>query len=104
MAELFGNLWEWNLAKVVVVDVSDDYQYMLGPMPSEFYPVLREVWLPRHGLSQVVQSDDLVGGYLYDWHECLDESQGDWYVGVVRQELAKSLLDGLLKKENSSSI
>ena len=69
MANLDGNLWEWNLARIVVVDVTDDYRLMLGPMPSEFYPVLRELWVPRHQLSNALQSDDLVNGYLYDWHE-----------------------------------
>ncbi len=90
MADLAGNLWEWNLAKVVVVDVTDDYLLMLGPMPSEFYPVLQEVYLPRHGLSDKLQSARLVEGYLYDWHETPLEEQGPWYVGVVDASLAVS--------------
>lgn len=88
MAELHGNLWEWNLARVVIVDVSDDYRYMLGPMPSEFYPVLKEMWVPRHGLGQVLSSDDLVQGYLYDWHESPADETGVFYVGVVDAGLA----------------
>lgn len=89
MAELFGELWEWNLTKVVVVDVTDDYRYMLSPMPGEFYPVLTELWLPRHRLAHALQQDDLVKGYLYDWHETPGEAKGSWYVGVVSQELTK---------------
>ncbi|BBO23038.1 MAG: hypothetical protein QY327_07840 [Fimbriimonadaceae bacterium] len=89
MAELSGKLWEWNLARVVVVDVTDDYRLMLGPMPSEFYPVLREVWLPRYRLQEVLQSDDLVTGYLYDWHEGPAQGSGSWYVGVVSEILAR---------------
>lgn len=87
MAEICGNLWEWNLTKVVVVDVSDDYRFMLAPMPGEFYPVIMEVWLPRHNLATAVQDDDLVKGYLYDWHERPAEEKGSWYVGVVSEEL-----------------
>lgn len=94
MAEPFGELWEWNLTKVVVVDVSDDYRYMLSPMPGEFYPVLDEIWLPRHNLAEVLQRDGLVQGYLYDWHETPSEEKGQWYVGVVRRDLdpAESLI------------
>lgn len=87
MADLVGNLWEWNLTRVVVVDVSDDYRYMLDPMPGEFYPVVEELWLPTHGLERKLQSDELVLGYLYDWHESPIEERGSWYVGVVSQEL-----------------
>lgn len=87
-----GNLWEWNLARIVVVDVTDDYRLMLGPMPSEFYPVLRELWVPRHKLSEALQSDDLVKGYYYDWHETPSDEKGSWYVGVVHAALAASVL------------
>lgn len=89
MDELCGNLWEWNLKKVVVVDVSDDYRFMLSPMPGEFYPVIKEVWLPRHRLAAALQVDGLVSGYLYDWHETPASEQGNWYVGVVSEELAQ---------------
>jgi hypothetical protein len=88
MAELWGNLWEYNLAKVIVVDVTDDYRLMQPPMPSDFYPVLKEMWLPRHCLQQSLPHAALVNGYLYDWHET-PLSEGDsWYVGVVDQVLA----------------
>jgi hypothetical protein len=89
MAELCGNLWEWNLTKVVVVDVSDDYRLMLTPMPGEFYPVVTELWLPRHNLAKALQSRELVQGYLYDWHETPPGEGGNWYVGVVQESLAR---------------
>lgn len=88
MAEIFGNLWEHNLCRVVVVDVSDDYRLMQPPMPSDFYPVLREVWLPRYLLSEKLPSESLVTGYLYDWHESGDGQSACWYVGVVSEDLA----------------
>lgn len=87
MDGLEGNLWEWNLNRVVVVDVTDDYRYMLTPMPGEFYPVVTELWLPRHRIARSVQME-LVEGYLYDWHQVPSEDRGDWYVGVVSAELA----------------
>jgi hypothetical protein len=88
VAEIFGNLWEHNLCRVVVVDVSDDYRLMQPPMPSDFYPVLREVWMPRYLLSQKLPSESLVTGYLYDWHESGDGLSACWYVGVVSEDLA----------------
>lgn len=89
MAILAGNLWEYNLIRVVVVDVSDDYRLMQPPMPSDFYPVLAETWLPRHGLTSHLPTADLVGGYLYDWHERPGNQNGAWYVGVVSADLAR---------------
>lgn len=91
MAELAGNLWELNLAKIVVVDVSDDYRIMAEPMPAFFYPVLEEIWLPRHRLDNYLKGRDLLDGYLYDWHEKPIEDQGSWYVAVVNRDLAKEL-------------
>ncbi|MBN9503430.1 MAG: hypothetical protein BGO01_04225 [Armatimonadetes bacterium 55-13] len=91
MAQLIGNLWEYNLAKVVIVDVTDDYKLMQPPMPSDFYPVLMETWLPRHNLSQHLPGTNLVQGYLYDWHETPDNEDGAWYVGVVMADLANEL-------------
>ena len=88
MADIFGNLWEHNLCRIVVVDVSDDYRLMQPPMPSDFYPVLREVWLPRHLLSRKLPTESLVNGFLYDWHESNEARDGCWYVGVVAAELA----------------
>ena len=91
MAEMIGNLWEFNLAKVVIVDVTDDYKLMQPPMPSDFYPVLLETWLPRHKLGNCLPDANLVQGYLYDWHETPSESSQPWYVGVVMEELAKEI-------------
>jgi hypothetical protein len=89
VAEIFGNLWEHNLCRIVVVDVSDDYRLMQPPMPSDYYPVLREVWLPRYLLSEKLSSASLVNGYLYDWHESGDGRSNCWYVGVVSEDLAQ---------------
>jgi hypothetical protein len=87
MEGIQGNLWEYNMAKIVVVDVTDDYRLMQPPLPSEYYPVLKEVWLPRHRLSQRLAHSELVTGYLYDWHESPPSEAGEWYVGVVDAEL-----------------
>ncbi|HEY3779801.1 MAG TPA: hypothetical protein VGL56_01865 [Fimbriimonadaceae bacterium] len=87
MAELHGRLWEFNLARVVIVDVTDDYRLMQPPMPSDFYPVIGELWLPTYNLAARLASSDLVGGYLYDWHERPENERGFWYVGVVQEEV-----------------
>ncbi len=84
---MFGNLWEYNLAKVVVVDVSDDYRFMQPPMPSNYYPVLKEVWVPRFQIKDDLPTYRLIDGYLYDWHESPEYEGGCWYVGVVSEEL-----------------
>ena len=91
MAVIGGNLWELNLAKVVVVDVTDDYKLMQAPMPSDFYPVLTEVWLPTHNLTRLLPTASLMDGYLYDWHESPESEGGRWFVGVVQQELAQAM-------------
>ena len=93
MASIGGNLWQFNLAKVVVVDVTDDYALMQPPMPSDFYPVLTETYLPRYGLHRALPREALVQGYLYDWHESPLNVQDCWYVGVVRADLASSLVN-----------
>jgi len=94
MAEQFGNLWEYNLAKIVIVDVSDDYRLMQPPMPCDFYPVLQEIWLPRYAVQTGLARKSLVDGYLYDWHESPDYEGGAWYVGVVSEELLHLLPPG----------
>ena len=88
MAVLAGNLWQYNLEKVVVIDVSDDYQYMQSPLPSDFYPVLQEQWVPAYQLGGNFCERDFLAGYLYDWHETPREQGEPWYVGLVRQEIA----------------
>jgi hypothetical protein len=35
---------------------------------------------------------DLVTGYLYDWHEPTESQDGSWYVGVVQEELTRTLI------------
>lgn len=85
MAVIDGNLWEHNLAKVVVVDVTDDYRLMKPPLPSDCYPVLAELMVPRAMLAGNISSIHLVDGYLYDWHEKPGGEKGTWYVGVVDQ-------------------
>lgn len=89
VANLDGNLWKLNLAKVVLVDVTDDYRLMQPPMPSTYYPVVGEFWLPSHGLTNRLSKDDLVAGYLYDWHERPAQGSSEWYVGVVQAGLAQ---------------
>ncbi len=83
MAEICGNLWEYNLAKIVVVDVTDDYRLMRPPLPSECYPVLKEFWVPTYQVTDMLTVSGLVDGYLYDWHESPEDVLGAWYVGVV---------------------
>lgn len=94
MAEIDGILWEYNLVKVLIIDVSDDYRLMASPMPSEFYPVLQERWMPTHKLDRHLAKEDLMEGYLYDWHEKAPQAGGEWYVGVVNATLANDLLAG----------
>lgn len=86
MAVLDGDLWEHNLARVFVVDVTDDYLLMKPPLPSECYPVLASLWVPRYLLQNRIAEISLVDGYLYDWHEA-SGVDGPWYVGVVDQML-----------------
>ena len=92
MAVLCGNLWEYNLAKVVVIDVTDDYRFSQPPLPSDLYPVLKETWMLRYQLVNRLPGENLVNGYLYDWHESPENDHDVWYVGVVQEELANQLL------------
>ncbi len=71
------------MAKVVVVDVTDDYRFCQPTLPKDYYPVLAEMWVPRYRLSDDLCSLDFVSGYLYDWHESPEDDVGAWYVGVV---------------------
>lgn len=92
MAEISGNLWEYNLIKLVVVDVTDDYAFNQPPMPCDFYPVVAEVWRPVHKLPSVLPMETLVEGYLYDWHERPSDDHSPWYVGVVQEDYAHQML------------
>ncbi len=94
MAEIAGSLWQHNMARVVIVDVSDDYRLMQPPLPSDLYPILVETWLPKYRLTQFLPEADLVAGYLYDWHESPQQEDDVWYVGMVQEELARCLLEG----------
>lgn len=92
MATIEGNLWEYNFARVLVVDVSDDYRLMQTPLPSNYYPVVKEMLLPRQGLMGRLSQGNLADGYLYDWHERPADDVGPWYVGVVDSALANHLM------------
>ena len=87
MAQLAGSIWEYNFAKVVFVDVSDDYRLSQPPMPSTFYPVLKEEWLPTLDLPKKLATGGHVEGFLYDWHERGQAIDDSWYVGVVAADL-----------------
>lgn len=87
MATIGERIWLYNLVKVIVVDVTDDYRLMQSPMPSDYYPVLTETWLPCHRLSHNLAAESLVNGYLYDWHESPGDENEPWYVGVVDEGL-----------------
>ncbi len=90
MAEIGGNLWEYNVARVVVVDVTDDYRLMQPPLPTDCYPVLAEVWVPAYDIKDRLSGRDLVEGYLYDWHQTPAGENGIWYVGVVERDLVST--------------
>lgn len=92
MAELMGNLWELNLVRVVFIDVSDDYRLMQPPLPSDYYPVVQERWMPRYGLDKWISNSLDLSGFLYDWHESPAFEGESWYVGVVDEQLANQLL------------
>ena len=87
MAHMDACLWEYNLAKGVIVEVTDDYRFLQPPMPSEYYPVLAETWLPRHRLIEALPKLELLNGYLYDWHETPTTDDGNWVIGVVQEDL-----------------
>lgn len=90
MADLDGELWRYNVAKITLVDVTDDYHTLLDPMPSDMYPVVREVFLPKHRLIERLVDESLVDGYCYDWHEAPNDAETPeehWYVGVVNERI-----------------
>ena len=90
MAVLDGNLCDYNLCRVVFVDTSDDYRLMETPLPSDFYPVLKEIWVPRYSLLTQIRNSQ-VGGYLYDWHEEPTPERSCWTVGMVESSLKNEL-------------
>jgi hypothetical protein len=90
MAEIDGQLWHYNLARIIVLDVTDDYRLMQEPLPSNCYPVLADLWVPLYDIDKRLASK-LVPGYLYDWHETPERANGIWYVGVVHQTMLSEL-------------
>lgn len=92
-AEMQDALWKYNLAKVVVIDVTDDYRLMQPPLPADWYPVLKETYLPIHRLRRIVHERELVEGFLYDWHERPADETGQWTVGVVQGTYLDQILD-----------
>lgn len=96
MDRIDGDLWRYNLVRVTFVDVTEDYTTLLDPLPSAFYPVVREVWLPRYKLLQTVAYRHCLSGYLYDWHEAPEdegEPEPHWYVGVVSEEFLQTSIE-----------
>ncbi len=91
MARIDGSLWRYNLVKVVVIDVTEDYELMQPPLPSECYPVLRETLLPAFQLKSRLPDLTLVDGFLYDWHDAPRTTDEHWYVGVVHQDMVHRL-------------
>lgn len=89
MARLDGDLWRYNVARITFVDVTEDYRTLLDPMPSDFYPVVKDVYVPKYKLLERLMSSHFVGGYAYDWHEAPlpeEEPEGEhWFVGVVNE-------------------
>ncbi len=87
MAVMLPSLWRFNLARIVVVDVTDDYRTMQPPLPTDWYPVLTEVWVRPVDLDRRLAELNLVEGYLYDWHQTPEVEGEPWYVGVVSRGL-----------------
>ncbi len=87
MATIAGNLWEYNFARIIVLDVTDDYRLSQGPVPMDCYPVLKEVWVPMFEIDARLADPHLMEGYLYDWHESPDRPDAPWFVGVVHAQL-----------------
>jgi len=96
MDRIDGELWRYNLVRVTFVDVTEDCTTFQDPLPSAFYPVVREVWLPRYGLLRAVAARHCLSGYIYDWHEAPeDESvpEPHWYVGVVSEKFLQTPIE-----------
>lgn len=91
-AQLDGSLTPFNIARVVVLDVTEDYVSLRNPLPPLCYPVVTEMWLPRINMPEKLAADRLLEGYLYDWHVTPDTLEGIWYVGVVDADKAGRLI------------
>lgn len=90
MAKLDGELWRHNLARVIVIDTTNDYALNCSPMPIDCYPVVAETYLPAAGLDSRVHKLQIVPGFLYDWHEKAGPEDGTWVIGMVRRDLNPS--------------
>ncbi|MCH8273874.1 MAG: hypothetical protein IH851_03710 [Armatimonadetes bacterium] len=90
MACLDGDLWRFNVVKITIVDVTEDYRTMQDPLPAILYPILKEVWLPKHRLQERLLAEPLLSGYQYDRHEGQSDppEEEHWYVGVVSKRLS----------------
>lgn len=91
MDRIEGNLWQYNLVRIVALDVTDDYRLPHGPVPMECYPVLAEKWVLASHIDAALADPSLVDGYLYDWHETPAEPSGPWYVGMVNRGVIQDL-------------
>jgi hypothetical protein len=91
MASLDGELWRFNFVNLVMVDVSDDYRYLLEPLPSECYPVIKQQLVPAVVANRHLPASIEADGFLYDWHEPSSDAFDDWYVGMVRADLTVDL-------------
>ncbi|MCC6403658.1 MAG: hypothetical protein IT207_06570 [Fimbriimonadaceae bacterium] len=90
MAMMSSELYQLNIAKIVVIDVTDDYRLLMDPpLPNDWYPVLKELCVPAYDLERWLHEGTLVEGYLYDWHSGPSDEDGPYYVGVVDQGLAR---------------
>ena len=89
MGRIGDELWKYNLVRVTLVDVTEDYRTLLMPLPSRFYPVLSDVWLPTYKLTERLLKQPFVPGYCYDWHEIslTAGAEEHWFVGVVSERL-----------------
>jgi len=83
--DIEGALWQYNLAKVVVVDVTDDYELAQPPLPGHCYPVLFETYVPLVSLQSDIAESVSSERFLYDWHEQPIDAFGEWYVGVIEK-------------------
>jgi hypothetical protein len=100
MARIDGSLWRYNLVKVVVIDVTEDYELMQPPLPSECYPVLRETLLPAYKLRNRLPALELVDDFLYDWHDAARTMDEHWYVGVVHKGMVERLESSTAYRHN----
>lgn len=86
MAILGDDLWSYNLARVILVDVTDDYRLSQDPLPLDCYPVLEEQFRPVYQLEEQLIGPDILPGFAYDWHVRPTDFSEPWFVAVVQRE------------------